>query len=536
MKKILSLILAAVMLLGIVPLALAEEEPTWWKKFDEPVEVEMTKVIFSDTADKYAKIGETVEDNRWTRLFKEELNIDITYKFVASAGDAYDTKHQLMMATGKIPDIFTVGLSDMFDLQDSGRLWDMTEIWDEYLSPTSKAILTADGGGAYDSCLIDGELYGIPFLTSVYDTWRYLSIRRDWMEALNLEEPKSIDDLLKIMEAFVTQDPDGNGIDDTYALYCDKDMFTQLEGFFWMFGAYPNAFIEKDGRLVYGAMEPEAKEALRTLNMMYEKGWIDPEFTVKSFNQAKEAVTNGKVGCIMGYHWMPFDVNGPMHEFFPEVEWDYYLWPSAEEGVPATVMSQSSLDGVLVVNKDFEHPEVAAYIINLYCELLYSENPTYEYWYWDTASGELTYNIGPFEILDQGINLNPYRDMKKVWAGEMTVEEMNPYSRYYYDMVNTDWAWNTMWGPGEHTAGVVLDFLVNNPEYIVQNAYTGMPTETQQDRGSVLGEIRKTAYIQMITGRIDIDEGFEKMVNDYMNAGGQDIEDEINEWYEENKK
>jgi putative aldouronate transport system substrate-binding protein len=199
-------------------------------------------------------------------------------------------------------------------------------------------------------------------------------------------------------------------------------------------------------------------------------------------------------------------------------------------------MSQSSLDGVLVVNKKFKHPEVAAYIINLYCELLYSENPTYEYWYWDTATGELTYNIGPFEILDQGINLNPYRDMKKVWAGEMTVEELNPYSRYYYDMVNTDWAWNTMWGPGEHTAGVVLDFLVNNPEYIVQNAYVGMPTETQQDRGSVLGEIRKTAYIQIITGYVDVDEGFDKMVKDYMKAGGQDIEDEINDWYQANKK
>ncbi|MGN0971614.1 MAG: hypothetical protein ACI4OY_06630, partial [Aristaeellaceae bacterium] len=129
-----------------------------------------------------------------------------------------------------------------------------------------------------------------------------------------------------------------------------------------------------------------------------------------------------------------------------------------------------------------------------------------------------------------------YRDMVKVWNGEMTVDELNPYSRYYYDMVQTDWAWNIMWGPGEHTAGVVLDYLVNHPEYIIQNAYTGMPTETQQDRGSSLSEIRKTAYIQIITGYIDVDEGFDKFVNDYMKAGGQDIEDEINEWYALNKQ
>ncbi len=537
-KKLLCVALAAMLVIMLMPFAAAEgvSENPWWKKYDAPVGVQMTKLIYSDSADKYAKLGESVEDNRWIRLFKDELNIDITYKFVASAGDAYDTKNQMMMASGKIPDIFTVGLSDMFELQDAGMIWDMTEIYDEYLSPVSKSILEADGGGAHDSCLVDGRLYGMPFLTSVYDTWRYLSIRRDWMEALELPAPESIDDLMTIMEAFATKDPDGNGIDDTYAFYLDKDLWTQLEGFFWMYGSYPNAFIEKDGKLVYGALEPETKDALTALNKMYEAGWLDPEFTVKSFSQAKEAVTNGKVGCIMGYHWMPFDVSGPMHELYPDVEWDYYLWPTAEKGVPATVMGQDALDGVLVVNKDFEHPEIAAYMINLYCDYLYSDSPHYDYYYWDVESGELTYNIGPFEILDQNLNLSPYRDMQAVRNGEKTLDQLNSYSQYYYDMCETTWSWRTMWGPGEHTAGTVLEYLAEHPQYMMQNAYVGIPTETQQERGGTLSELRKTAFTKMITGVQDIETGFDQFVAEYLKAGGQRIDDEVNAWYEVNKK
>ena len=535
MKRLICLGMALIMILGLSA-ALADDAPRYWEKYSEPITVQMTKVIYSDSADKYEKLGESAEDNRWIRLFKDELNIDVTYKFIASAGDAFDTKTQMMMASHKYPDIWQVGLSAMFELQDAGLIWDMTDIYEEYLSPTTKMILEGDGGGGKRACMVDGRLYGLPLLTSVYDTWRYLSIRRDWMEKLNLEEPRSIDDLLHIMEAFVTLDPDGNGIDDTYALYVDKDLFTQLEGFFWMFGAYPNGFIEKNGRLVYGALEPEAKEALRTLAMMYKNHWIDQEFTVKSFTQAKEAVTNGKVGCIMGYHWMPFDVNGPMHELFPDVEWDYYLWPTANEGVPATVMGQSALDGILVVNSKFEHPEAVAYMVNLYCEYLYSENPHLEYYYWDVDSGELTYNIGPFEILDQNINLKPYLAMQAVRRGEAAYEDLDPYDKYYYDMCETEWSWKTMWGGGEHTAGVVLQFLTDHPQYIIQNAYVSVPTEGQQDYGDVLGSMRKQTYVKIITGQLDPDEGFDSFVKEYMARGGQQIEDEVNEWYESNFK
>lgn len=530
----LSILLTILTLLSLAPLAMAEDAGAYWVKQDPPVDVEMTKMVYASSAEDYAKIGETAEENRWIDLFRDELGINITYKFVASAGDSYDTKSQMMMASGSLPDIFAVPLNDMAELQDSGLIWDMTEIYDEYLSPFSKSILEADGGSAMTSCKIDGSLWGILQINSAYDTLRYMYIRTDWMEALDLEDPKTVEDVLAIMEAFTKNDPDGNGVDDTYATYVDNGMWTQLEGFFWMFNAYPNGFILKDDILQYGGIQPEAKEALRALANMYATGQIDPEFYVKNFATAKEIVTNGRVGVVMGYHWLPLDVTGPMHDLFPDVEWNCYLWPTSDPEVPATVMTQSALFNVLVVNKDFEHPEIAAHMTNLYLEKVYGEQNEYDVYGTDPETGVLVYGIGPLKSITPNLNLDPYRDTMRVFRGELSADDLTGSSLRYYNSSQTEWAARTMWGTGEHTAGSVLEFLVSNPEYMMANQYTTVPTETQQERGSTLNEIRQTAYTRIITGQVDVDEGFDQFVADYMKAGGQRVQDEVNEWYQNN--
>ena len=45
-----------------------------------------------------------------------------------------------------------------------------------------------------------------------------LLIRKDWLDKLGLQPPKTWDDLAKVAQAFTTQDPDGDGKADTYGL------------------------------------------------------------------------------------------------------------------------------------------------------------------------------------------------------------------------------------------------------------------------------------------------------------------------------
>lgn len=46
-------------------------------------------------------------------------------------------------------------------------------------------------------------------------------IRQDWLDNLGLEVPRTWDELAAVAEAFVTQDPDGNGEDDTIGILLD---------------------------------------------------------------------------------------------------------------------------------------------------------------------------------------------------------------------------------------------------------------------------------------------------------------------------
>jgi multiple sugar transport system substrate-binding protein len=68
---------------------------------------------------------------------------------------------------------------------------------------------------AWDSAKdLKGKYYAVPFSAQA----NVLLIRNDWLTKLNLQPPKTWDDVETVAKAFTTQDPDGNGKADTYGL------------------------------------------------------------------------------------------------------------------------------------------------------------------------------------------------------------------------------------------------------------------------------------------------------------------------------
>src|SRR5690606_40944103 len=183
------------------------------------------------------------------------------------------------------------------------------QYFDEYASELRKDVYTQEGPGLLNSVTFDGKMMAIPDMVSMVETTPYLWIRTDWLEKLNLEPPKTMDDVLKICEAFTTQDPDGNGEDDTYGIAITKDLYggaMGLEGFFAGYHAYPDMWIEdSSGELVYGSTLPEVKVALEKLAEMYKAEQIDKEFAVKDGGKVAETIAAGKIGINFGEQWNP---------------------------------------------------------------------------------------------------------------------------------------------------------------------------------------------------------------------------------------
>ena len=102
------------------------------------------------------------------------------------------------------------------------------------------------------------------------------------------------------------RDPDGNGVDDTYGIGLNKDLYGdgyEITSIANMMHAYPNAWVKNDeGRVVYGSVQPEMKPVLETLAKWYADGLIDPEFTVKNTDKEAELVLKRTDGCLL---WCP---------------------------------------------------------------------------------------------------------------------------------------------------------------------------------------------------------------------------------------
>lgn len=510
--------------------ASAEDGP--FGRYEEPITIEFVRSTNSVADADIQALGESWEDNRWIRLFKDELNIEVKYRWIVN-DTQFNQKWKMACASGDIPDAAAVSLVDLNQLADADLIQEMGDVWDKYASDLTKSIASADGDGVFDAIKVNGKTMGIPQVIAGLDSYRYLWLRTDWMEKLNLEPPTTIDEFEALMEAFVTQDPDGNGVDDTYAMMLDKGLWYQLEGYFWGFNAYPDTWVKTaDGTLQYGAIQPEMIEPLKRLQEMYQKGWIDPEFIVKDYLKANEKVLSGKIGVTSGGHWLTFDLD-PMVQEDPTVDWGCFEWPTLS-GDPVLGEIELGLGSTMVVRKDYEHPEAVVKMLNLYYEKLYGETGDYSYWGNDRETGiDGVWGFGPMSSFHPLVNIIPYRDAVKVYNGEMDASELEGVSLDYYTNGQTMWMWERMWMPGNNSAGDVIDKVLTEDRVFIDN-FVGASTPTMVEHWTQMNELMNTTFTKIITGQLDAETGFNDFVEDWKRIGGDQITKEVNDWYQEN--
>lgn len=524
--------------------SVATEEDGPFGRYEEPITITFVKRTDSNIIERFNKLerlfGEVIEDNRWTRLFRDELNIHVEYLWLADASQ-FDQKWKMSLASGEIPDVSAVNLTDLNQMAEAGMIQDMGEYWEKYAAPLTKEVATADGEAVFSAVSVDGHMMGVPQVSAALDTYRYLWIRTDWMEKLGLEAPKTIDDLKAMMEAFVTQDPDGNGVDDTYAYLIGKDLWYQLEGLFSGFGAYPDAWLPgEEGKLVYGATLPEMKEPLRFLQDAYKAGWLDKEFVVKDDVKANEMIVAGKTGITSGGHWIVLTELAQSRELAPDADWFVFPWPTLD-GSPAISEVELGLANTLAVREDYEHPEAIVKMLNLYYEKLYGKTGNYSYWgndytYADQGDAiEGVWSLGPMFSYHPLINVLPYRDAVRVVNGEMAVEDLKGASLDYWNNCQMDWGWSREWMPHDkyNTAGDHIENVLQN-KLLFTDHFVGAPTETMVERFSQMNEMMDTTFTKIIIGELEVDAGFDAFVDDWYRMGGEKITEEVNAWYEQN--
>lgn len=204
----------------------------------------------------------------------------------------------------------------------------------------------------------DGNYYCFPFIRGdeklCYTTG--LMLRKDWLDDLGLEVPKTIDDWHTVLTAF----RDEKGATAPYTFEYTNAMLYAADPFVYAFGSDRGFYIADDGTVHYGAAEEGYKQYLELMRQWYDEKLIDPDLATMGFDQVNAKMTNGAAGAAIGYAggrmgvWIPAArVNDPNYNLvaapFPTVnEGDYPEFGAKENPARASVAITTSC-------KDIEH-------------------------------------------------------------------------------------------------------------------------------------------------------------------------------------
>ena len=499
-------------------------------KYDPPITITMVRAT-DDTLENntLSKLpGETIDNNRWTKLIQEQLGIIIKLNWVAKGADEFNQKFNVSIATGDIPDMVNVNATQLKQLADADLLADLNGVFPKYATPLSKKIIDDAGPQALAIATVGGKLLGIPRVNANHENVNFIWLRTDWMTAYGLQAPKTMADFQNIIQTFVKKGKAG-----TVGMALQKDLWGQnyavLDGFFNAYHAYPNAWIDKDGKMAYGSIQPEMKLALTKLAEMYKAGLIDKEFAVKDSGKEAEMTISGLNGAFYGAHWnglYPLQNNRTND---PKADWQAYPIVSADSNVAMTQSNVGTADW-FSMSKNCKNPEAVMKLFNMYVDKTF-DPVNQEYVKYSNPPGtEGVWKLSPVVTYLAVKNLDNYRNiqepLKNKKPGALFGEQLAMYENClkFLNGDETCWGWYKTFG-ADSSWSVTNQYLID--KRVLLSGYAGAPTPTMVEKKTTLDKMQNELVVKIIMGQEQV-SAFDKFTTDWLALGGQAITDEVN--------
>ena len=481
--------------------------------------------------------GETYENNAYTRLLNERLNVQNQDVFEAM-DEQYTDSVTMVIAQNDLPDVMIVeDLDELQYLVDNDMIADLTDSYNNCMSDTIKNIYGSYGRDILDVVTFGGKIMAIPE-TNISDGPNLIWLRKDGMDALGLSAPRTLSDVEEIIRQFKEKDPGHNGAGNTVGLVCDTSLcggcgysseYT-LDIIFAAYGAFPKQWIyDEDGNVVYGSVQPEAKEALAHIHELYKEGILDQDFLMRTSSNLIELIVDGQCGSFFGPWWAP---NNPLMQAVEQnkdAEWQPYLIATEKSGF-TSYHTQNPSGKYIVVRKGYEYPEIACKIVSvLFDYLRYNDRDNQEIV--DYYKENVDPTARPFAInVDYNNALQIcYGELNHVFAGDKSADELNVLEYSYYEACESylkdaenasaeDWAAYT----SRITACKILNDGRTNK---VESLYFG-ETETMVTDWGSLENLESDTYLKIVTGESALDE-FDRFVENWYQNGGETITKEV---------
>jgi len=245
--------------------------------------------------------------DQWSTMLEEKLNLEI--EWIMPPASAYAETVQTALLNEDRPDVicFPTGWEKQASFKDaceSGMFYDLSGMLNDY-----ENIMAHSDELSWKSLDIfkDGRIWGVP-RSSPSRADGFL-IRQDWLDNLNIDytegEFLTLDEFYDLMYAFTYDDPDGNGVDDTYGMMMYSTsggaLTSVMSRIFHTEGG--DAWYEmEDGTLADLRLSKDYdyyKQYLTFMNKCWEAGVVEPDAFAISQAVAKERIE--RYGIQAGY-------------------------------------------------------------------------------------------------------------------------------------------------------------------------------------------------------------------------------------------
>lgn len=549
------------------------QQTGYFKKYDPPITltthaIQSTTMLFQD--------NDNIEDNGWTRWQKEHYGIEWKIAWTAPDAAADQQKLDLAFASGDLPDVIMPTATQLSKYVKAGLVQPIDGLLETYASPLVKwgveDAVEQTQGAFFLPATIDGAVYAMPVMSDTIVFWNNAFTRVDILKELGMEMPETLAELETVYEAYKAKYP---------SLY-PFAMDNELAAFQVVASAYQAAkgsWVQlENGEIGYGSIQPEARDTLEKMAQWYQKGYIDPEFVVKSGEKMREDIIAGNFMTYYG-SWAsiasPFT---PMWNNLPDADPEIMPFLEGDTGETA-VYAKTWFQSLRAVTTNCENPEALIYAMNENWDSYYRNDleirelmeTEYDY----SFKYPQTQEQQPYNLEDVSRDYPQAAQPRDMWKYEYAPEDegcgfINNYYTHYsrlfgftgspVTVLNRDLKSMAETVREDDESLLTVDGRVMYDEWsnshpnmltnwsvtekywsefeksgnYIADVYAGAPTELMSEKKAYLDKLELEAYTKIIMGTESI-EAFDKFVEDWNNNGGADITKEVNEWYQSNQ-
>lgn len=504
MKKALSLILAMLLLLGLVP-AMAEVPA-----LKGPGNVTLKRLG--------GNVGFDVNANYMVPIIKQATGYDVEY-FALPAQQA-DEKLMMEVAGGADYDVVNVNVPRWRTLMAAGALLPLNDLLDAY----GQDILAGNSEETWASLSDkDGNIYGVPYMyPHSQEVASFMVARWDLMKAAGIEKvPETIDEFYNTLVTLK------QFYGDEYIIFTGPYKPASEGNENWVipktiasaFGIYSDWMVDENGKVIYMSEAPGFAPMVEFLAKLNAEGLIDLDWAVNTDSTVNEKFAAGKA-IIAHSNRSGVQSTTPVQLENLKLTYDdlVYIGALKDANGKATYMKTEALNQVSCILRSAKNPADAINWINLkvqqqlfICIGVEGTHFTYD------AVGQIA-PINPIFTNERG---------DSYWYIDAT-----DAPKYQFQWPSRIRKSDAQWAAFD---AITIKAGNETPEIFVDNVFAFMPaSEAYARNNNALFKSLSDYILQVISGTRTLAD-LPTFQSDWANMGGEEVRTELQAWYDANK-